>query len=44
MGILSSQLPWHDPAHQPIPNYYQEWLEQWAAENDVTHIYGQPVT
>jgi predicted metal-dependent hydrolase len=44
MGILSSQLPWHDPAHQPIPDYYQEWLDQWTAGDDVTHIYGQPAS
>ena len=41
MGILSSQLPWHDPAHQAIPNYYQEWVDQWAEGDDVTQIYGQ---
>lgn len=41
VGILNSQLPWHDPAHQPIPSYYQEWLDQWDAGADVTKIYGQ---
>ena len=41
VGILNSQAPWHDPTHQPIPNYYQEWLGRWAAGDDVTNIYGQ---
>ncbi len=44
MGILSSQLPWHNPTHQPLPDYYQEWLDQWDAGDDVTNIYGQPAS
>lgn len=44
MGILNSQAPWHNPTHQPIPNYYQEWLDQWSAGEDVTRIYGQPAS
>lgn len=42
IGILNSQLPWHDPTHQPLPNYYEEWLGHWAAGEDVTRIYGNP--
>jgi len=42
LGILSSQLPWHNPTHQPLPNYYDEWIGRWTAGEDVTQIYGQP--
>jgi predicted metal-dependent hydrolase len=41
-GILSSQLPWHNPTYQPLPNYYDEWVGQWKAGDDVTQLYGQP--
>jgi len=44
VGILNSQAPWHNPTHPPIPNYYQEWLDQWSAGEDVTKIYGQPAS
>ena len=42
IGILNSQLPWHDPTHQPLPNYYEEWLGHWTAGEDVRRIYGNP--
>ncbi|MFK7899068.1 MAG: metal-dependent hydrolase [Myxococcota bacterium] len=41
-GIFSSQLPWHNPKHQPLPDYYEEWIGEWNAGKDVTAIYGQP--
>lgn len=44
IGILLSQAPWHDPTHQPLPNYYDEWLGQWQGGVDVTRLYGQPPT
>ena len=44
IGILRSQLPWHDPTHQPLPRYYDEWIGQWQAGEDVTRLYGQPPT
>jgi len=40
-GILSSQTPWHNPAHQPLPQFYDEWLGLWRSGDDVTEIYGQ---
>jgi predicted metal-dependent hydrolase len=42
LGILNSQLPWHNPTHQPLPNYYDEWIGQWTSGEDVTQFYGQP--
>jgi len=42
LGILRSQLPWHDPTHQPLPSYYDEWVDHWAGGDDVMQIYGRP--
>ena len=42
VGVLASQLPWHDPTHQPLPSYYDEWIGQWRGGEDVTRLYGQP--
>ncbi len=44
LGILSSQLPWHNPTHQPLPPYYDEWIGEWKSGEDVTRLYGQPPT
>jgi predicted metal-dependent hydrolase len=43
-GILSSQLPWQDPTHQPLPNYYDEWIGRWRGGEDVTRLYGRAPT
>ncbi|MFK7895306.1 MAG: metal-dependent hydrolase [Myxococcota bacterium] len=42
LGILSSQLPWHNPTHQALPAYYDEWIGRWSGGEDVTQLYGQP--
>jgi len=44
LGILASQLPFHDPIHQPLPKYYDEWIGKYSAGEDVTRLYGQPPT
>jgi predicted metal-dependent hydrolase len=44
LGILASQLPFHDPAHQPLPDYYDEWIGRYSAGEDVMRLYGQPPT
>ena len=45
LGVLSSQMPWHNPTHQPLPNYYDEWIGRWSGGEDVTRLYGQsPMT
>lgn len=41
LGIIDSQMPWHNPENQPLPAYYQEWLSLWEAGADVTNIYGK---
>lgn len=42
LGILASQLPWHNPVHQPLPNYYDEWVGHWSSGDDIRQLYGQP--
>ena len=42
LGVLASQLPWHDSVNQPLPAYYSEWLGHWQAGTDVSQIIGKP--
>ena len=42
IGVLASQAPWHNPTHQPLPDYYEEWIGRWSGGDDVTRLYGQP--
>ena len=44
LGIFASQMPFHDPMHQPLPAYYDEWIGRWRGGEDVTKLYGQPAT
>ena len=41
LGVLSSQMPWHNPTHQPLPDYYDEWIGRWTSGEDVTQLYGK---
>lgn len=43
IGVVDSQMPWHNPDHQTLPDYYQEWLSHWNAGEDVRQIYGKPI-
>lgn len=38
--ILSSQVPNHDPEHQPLPRFAELWLERHRRGDDITHYYG----
>ena len=40
LGILMSQMPWHNPDHQTLPDYYQQWYDRFDAGEDMTQIYG----
>jgi len=40
LGILHSQMPWHDSEHQPLPVYYQEWLDRYNRGEDMRNIFG----
>ena len=42
IGVLASQAPWHDPTHQPLPDYYDEWIGKYSSGADVMRLYGQP--
>jgi len=39
-GVFASQAPWHNPEHQPLPDYYQEWIGHWNNGDDVRQLYG----
>jgi predicted metal-dependent hydrolase len=44
LGVLLSQLPWHDSVNQPLPAYYAEWLGHWQSGADVSQIIGKQQT
>jgi predicted metal-dependent hydrolase len=37
--VLMSQTPFHDPAHEPLPQLADEWFARWNRGQDVTHYY-----
>jgi hypothetical protein len=39
-GILASQMPWHDPEHAALPDYYAEWRRRYEAGEDMRLTYG----
>ena len=40
LGILRSQLPHHDPEHQPLPEFAAAWFEAYDAGIDMTEFEG----
>lgn len=38
-GLLLSQLPWHNPTHAPVPEYYGEWRRRYESGEDMTLAY-----
>ena len=40
LGITLSQMPWHNPAHQPLPEYFHEWTARFDRGEDMTRTYG----
>lgn len=38
-GVLVSQTPYHDPAHQPLPQFASRWFESYEAGGDIAHWY-----
>ena len=38
-GLLSSQQPWHDPAHQNLPVFADEWFAAFDRGEDVSRWY-----
>ncbi len=43
-GITMSQMPWHNPEHQPLPKYFDEWSALYDSGADVTRVYGEGST
>lgn len=39
MRILMSQTPFHNPAHEPLPTFADEWFARWDRGEDVTRWY-----
>ena len=37
--ILMSQIPFHDPAHEPLPEFADLWFERYERGDDVSHWY-----
>jgi predicted metal-dependent hydrolase len=40
LGITLSQMPWHNPEHQPLPEYFHEWSARYDRGEDMTRAYG----
>ena len=43
-GITMSQMPWHNPQHQPLPKYFDEWSAIYDSGADVTRVFGEGST
>jgi len=43
-GVLRSQVPSHDPEHQPLPACADEWLEAYRRGDDMTRFIGANAT
>lgn len=39
IGLLLSQLPWHNPDHGKVPAYYGEWRRRYEAGEDMRMAY-----
>ena len=37
--VLLSQTPFHDPEHEPLPDFADEWFARWDRGDDVTRWY-----
>lgn len=40
LGITMSQMPWHNPDHQTLPEYFAEWSGRYDRGEDMTRVYG----
>ncbi len=41
LGVAMSQMPWHDPEHQALPEYFHEWSARFDRGEDMTRTYGE---
>lgn len=37
-------MPWHNPEHQPLPEYFHEWSARFERGEDMTRTYGVGAT
>ena len=37
--VLMSQTPFHNPAHEPLPELADRWFKRWESGGDVTRWY-----
>jgi hypothetical protein len=44
MRVLLSQTPFHDPEHEPLPDFADEWFARWERGVDVTRWYSAEVS
>ena len=42
--LLLSQMPNHDPADQPLPDWFGTWMREYERGTDMTTFYGVPVS
>jgi predicted metal-dependent hydrolase len=40
LGITLPQMPWHNPEHQALPEYFGEWIGRFDRGEDMTLTYG----
>ena len=40
-GITMSQMPWHNPEHQALPEYFGEWISRYERGEDMRYTYGE---
>lgn len=39
LRVMLSQTPFHDPAHEPLPEFADQWFKRFDDGGDVTHWY-----
>jgi hypothetical protein len=41
--VLMRQTPFHDPAHEPLPELAHRWFERWESGGDVIRWYSAEI-
>lgn len=42
-GVTQSQMPWHRPEQQALPQWSYKWFQHFERGEDMTQFYGKPV-
>ena len=40
LGVVASQMPWHNADRQALPAYYHEWNARYERGDDMTQVFG----